>query len=274
MTSTRADFGIGIESNAVWFSVGDYLSTNSFKWYGKTTNVMTLGGTGNLSCVGAITCPSLTVGTTTEVSQIHCGPTVGLNLQTKTAHPIRFSTYTNAATQFISVVPSMQILANSSRDVEILSPLKCTSPLSTCEWAVNIGTSSLLTENALLVDAGARIEGALTVIGNLTVEGFSAVKPWVAIYTNGAGTVSTSIKPGYITPTLSRTAMGTYVYTLPTPHPSGSLYEVFVQQRKALATTALAHYGVSILSSTQFTVWSTTYLNALVDSDFYLHTVP
>ena len=91
---------------------------------------------------------------------------------------------------------------------------------------------------------------------------------------SSAGTVSSTIKPGYITPTLSRTVAGTYVFTLPTAHTSGANYEVFVQQRKALPTTALAHYGVLINSSTQFTIWSTTYLNALVDSDFYLHTVP
>ena len=106
------------------------------------------------------------------------------------------------------------------------------------------------------------------------VDGFYSLKPYVGIYVSSAGTVSSTIKPGYITPTLSRTAVGTYVYTLPTAHPSGNLYEVFVQQRKALATSALAHYGVSIISSTQFTVWSTTYLNALVDSDFYVQAVP
>ena len=34
-----------------------------------------------------------------EIGQIFCGQTVGLNLCTNTAHPIKFTTYNNAATQ-------------------------------------------------------------------------------------------------------------------------------------------------------------------------------
>ena len=126
------------------------------------------------------------------------------------------------------------------------------------------------------MDGTLSIFGTLTSIeGNLNVDGFYSHKPYASFYTNGsAGAIHTTIRPGYVTPTVSRTVAGAYVYNLPTAHPSGNLYEVFVQQRKSAATTTLAHYGVLINSSTQFTVWSTNYLNTLIDSDFYLHTVP
>ena len=137
-----------------------------------------------------------------------------------------------------------------------------------------MGVATSLTETALFVEAGGRFGGNLTVIGNLTVNGFYSLKPYVGIYVSSVGTVSSTIKPGYITPTLRRTVVGTYVFTLLTSLPSGANYEVFVQQRKSSATIAAAVYGVIVSSSTQFTVWSTTYLNALVDSDLYVHTVP
>ena len=85
--------------------------------------------------------------------------------------------------------------------------------------------------------------------------------------------LSTTVKPGFATSTLNRSATGVYTFTLPA-HPSGANYEVFVQQRTALATTAIAVYGVIVNSSTSFTVWSKTTANVLVDSDFYVRTVP
>jgi len=41
-----ADFALGIEGNALWQSVN--LPTSSFKWYGGTSNIMALDGTGHL----------------------------------------------------------------------------------------------------------------------------------------------------------------------------------------------------------------------------------
>jgi hypothetical protein len=168
----------------------------------------------------------------------------------------------------------MRILGTGTRDVEILAPLKIKCLQTTIENGVLIGGSQPVESNGLFVSNNAIINRNLTVNGNLTVDGFYSHKPYTAFYTNGSGVVSATIRPGYITPTVNRTGAGTYVYTLPTAHPSGIFYEVFVQQRKALATSTLAHYGVSIISNTQFTVWSTNYLNSLIDSDFYLHTVP
>ena len=107
----------------------------------------------------------------------------------------------------------------------------------------------------------------------MTVTGFYSMKPYVGCFVSSAGVVSTNIKPGFIIPTVAKTT-GQYIFTMPTAHPSGANYEVFVQQRTDLVTTAIAVYGVKVTSSTSFTVWSKTTANALVDSEFYIRTVP
>ncbi len=97
------------------------------------------------------------------------------------------------------------------------------------------------------------------------------MKPYIGAFVLNS-VISTTVKPGFATPTLVKTT-GTYTFTIPT-HPSGVNYEVFVQQRTALSTTAIAVYGVLVNSATSFTVFSKTTANVLVDSDFYVHTIP
>ena len=118
--------------------------------------------------------------------------------------------------------------------------------------------------------------GNVNCSGTLTVGGFFSHKPYIGVSVLAAGTLSTAVKPGYQTPTLVRTATGVYTFTIPTgeAHPSGTNYTAFVQQRKTAVTDAVAVYSVIVTSSTQFTVWSTNISNVLVDSNFYLHTVP
>ena len=136
-----------------------------------------------------------------------------------------------------------------------------------------------ITTNGALASASSATTGNATVGGNLTVTGtlnttsFYSMKPYVGVYVSSAGVVSTIIKPGFVTPTVAKIT-GQYIFTLPTAHPAGANYEVFVQQRTALATTAIAVYGVIVNSSTSFTVWSKSTANALAVSDFYVHTVP
>ena len=49
---------------------------------------------------------------------------------------------------------------------------------------------------------------------------------------------------------------------------------VFVQQQTALSTSAIAVYGTLVNTATTFTVFSKTTANVLVDSNFYVYTVP
>ena len=154
-------------------------------------------------------------------------------VQTRANHPINFKAYADDLS--ITVPNSLTISNNATRDVVITAPL--------------------------------------IVNNNVTINGFLAAKPYVGVYVSSSGSVSTNVKPGYVTPTVAKTT-GQYIFTLPTAHPSGVNYEVFVQQRMIVSTTANALYGVYVTSSTSFTVWSKSTANALTDSDFYVYTVP
>lgn len=50
LNATDADFALGIESGAMWFSTAS--TGNSYKWYGGTTVAATLSGGGNLTITG------------------------------------------------------------------------------------------------------------------------------------------------------------------------------------------------------------------------------
>ncbi|KAJ3136024.1 hypothetical protein HDU90_003426, partial [Geranomyces variabilis] len=49
ISSTNVDYAIGIDASTLWTSVPANTATFLWKWYGGTTNVMTLDGTGNLT---------------------------------------------------------------------------------------------------------------------------------------------------------------------------------------------------------------------------------
>ena len=70
------DYGIGVESGALWNSVHD--TTVSFKWYANTTAVATLTGTGNLSATGNITGGNVLGGANVNATT-HTGTTVSVS---------------------------------------------------------------------------------------------------------------------------------------------------------------------------------------------------
>ena len=59
LTSTQTDYAMGIDSATMWSSVPDNSSSFKFKWYGNTTEVANLDGTGNLSVAGNITAANI-----------------------------------------------------------------------------------------------------------------------------------------------------------------------------------------------------------------------
>ena len=214
-----------------------------------------------------------------EVGQIYCGQTVGLNLTTNTAHPIRFTTYSNASTQFISILPSMEILGTGNRDVEISAPLKIKCLLTTIEQAVVIGGAAPIEATGLYVSNNAVINRNLTVVGNLTVSGFYPIKPYAALYVVG-NAIATSTAVGFLAPsafTMTRTG-GNYGFTFATPHPNGNNFQIFATPRTAGGTTPFftctAKVETDTTAGTKFSVWCRNASNAIIDGDFWVHTVP
>ena len=71
IASTTGDYALGIENNAMWSSISQAISGQSFKWYAGTTNVMSLNGVGNLSITASSgTALSVSNSTTTATNVI------------------------------------------------------------------------------------------------------------------------------------------------------------------------------------------------------------
>ncbi len=71
LTSTIADYAIGVESGHAWFTVGGTTSTNGFKFYGNSTNIATIKGNGDSSCNGSVSCSDLTIGSTNVLTVLN-----------------------------------------------------------------------------------------------------------------------------------------------------------------------------------------------------------
>ena len=137
----------------------------------------------------------------------------------------------------------------------------------------DITANGAITSASSSTTGNATVGGNLTVTGTLITTGFYSMKPYIASYLSSAGVVSTTIKQGFATITSVSKSTGQYVCTIPA-HPSGANYAVFVQQQFANSSTAIANYGVLVTSSTVFSVYSKTTGGVLVDSAFYVRTVP
>lgn len=55
LSATEVDYAIGIDMNVVWHSIPQATTQFSYKWYAGTTNIASLGGTGNFSVNGSLT---------------------------------------------------------------------------------------------------------------------------------------------------------------------------------------------------------------------------
>ncbi len=116
----------------------------------------------------------------------------------------------------------------------------------------------------------------MTVSGNLTVDGWFGVKPYVAFYFAG-GAVSTTVSPGFIPRSYvmltNRTSGTLYNFSFPT-HPNGQNYMVVVQPRTGSTTSAYFTCTANVISATNFLVWCRNASNTIVDGEFYAYTVP
>ena len=137
----------------------------------------------------------------------------------------------------------------------------------------DITATGALASASSATTGNATVGGNLTVTGTLNTTGFYSIKPYIAGYLSSAGVVSTSIKQGFATITSVSKTTGQYICTIPA-HPSGANYAVLVQQQFANSSSAVANYGVNVTSSTVFSVYSKTTGGVLVDSSFYVKTVP
>ena len=96
-----------------------------------------------------------------------------MRIRTNTEHPIKFTTYNLApGSEFVAVQPSMQILANTERDVEILAPLKVKGRTTIIDNNLIVGVAlPELDDVGFQVMASGQIDGNLVVDGNINCGG-------------------------------------------------------------------------------------------------------
>jgi hypothetical protein len=71
-----------------------------------------------------------------------------------------------------------------------------------------------------------------------------------------------------------RTTGQVYTFTFANAHPLGANYMVIATPNTALSTTAFYVCTTKVESSTSFSVWCRSSANAIIDGDFFVHTVP
>ena len=129
--------------------------------------------------------------TTNETGQLFVGQQQGLVMMTRTAHALRFKTYSDEVG--VTVPNSMQILGTGTRYVEILAPLNIKSNIEAVANLTVGGTSNLagVTCTTLTASSNATVSGNLNVTGTLSTNSFFVNKPWAScLVTTTAGVVS------------------------------------------------------------------------------------
>ena len=125
------------------------------------------------------------------------------------------------------------------------------------------------------------VDDNLTIGGNLSVDGFYPIKPYIALYVLGSGSISLSNSFGFMSPTsitLTHATGGLYSFVFNPPHPNGNNYLIFATPRTTSTTTPLYTCTVKVevdsTAGTKFTVWCRNASNTIVDGDFMVHTLP
>jgi hypothetical protein len=167
--ASSSDYAIGIESATIWNSVPLNDVNYFFKWYGGTTNIASLTGTGNFTIAGSLTISSNKV------------LTLGGSFTTSGAHTTTLTTTANTAVT-LPTTGTLATLAGS----ETFTNKTLTSPAVTTSLTTGSTTFALVNTTATTVNfAGAATTlsiGAATgtatinnaevvITGNLTVNG-------------------------------------------------------------------------------------------------------
>lgn len=213
-----------------------------------------------------------------EEGEIWIGNGYGLNLRTNTE-----GTSISFQTGSYSSPVSMSILGSGDRSVEVFTNLNAHSPavfdnivtvgatMSTASIGLQVNNTALINGNLTVVN-NTILSGTTTITGALTTTSFYAPKFYMAgrlssgVFTNIGGFLTNA--------TVAISPVGTYTFTMPTAHPSGTNYMVIVSQQSNLSTTASAVYGAWPVSSTSFIVYSKTTAGTLAASSFFVHTIP
>jgi hypothetical protein len=178
IASNQADYAIGIDSATIWNSVPVSSSSFYFKWYGGTTNVATLDGTGALTLAGTLTISSnkvLTLGGSFTTSGAHATTltttgTTGVTLPTTgtLATLAGSETFTNKTLTSPAVTTS---LTTGSTTFALVNTTATTVNFAGAATTLSIGASSGTTtvNNNLVVTGNLTVNGTTTTVNATTI---------------------------------------------------------------------------------------------------------
>jgi hypothetical protein len=148
LSSLQVDYAIGINSGALWTSLPGYDAGQSFKWYGGTTEVANLTGTGSFAVAGNIKSLNANLGNLTTSNYFSGNGSLLTGITSTTGN----ANYANFAGNVVNASQS------NITSVGTLTSLAVTGGVS-----ANIFTSNVATGNAPFIVT------STTQVGNLTV---------------------------------------------------------------------------------------------------------
>ena len=181
-------YGLGIDTNTLWFGLDVYANTHMFKWYGGTVPIMTL--TNELLTVAG----GVTVLTETPTGTAATGGAVSVAGGVGITKDLYVGTTATIAGKLTVTETSPTGVASSGGAVSVDGGVGIAKDLyvnstATFNGVVNIDNvasdHTALTPNALVVDGGVGINGGLFVNSSATIQQDLFV--WGEIYMQGAG---------------------------------------------------------------------------------------
>jgi hypothetical protein len=184
----QVDYAIGIDSNTIWYSTNNNSSSFFHKWYGGTTNIMTLDGIGNLSIFGTTDSSSSSTG----VLQISGGVGiakslyVGLNAYANNHINGYATTATAAGTTVLTVSSAQQQYFTGSTTQTVILPVTSTLSLGMSFTIVNNSSGVVTVQSSGANSIKAMAADSTLILTCILLSGTTAAS-WNSSYTTDTG---------------------------------------------------------------------------------------
>jgi len=156
VNATFVDYAIGATANEIWSSVKSFDAGQTFKWYGGTTEIASLGGTGNLQIDGNLDVQGGTITDSTGALQITSASNGDITL---------------APNGSGTVIVSSDLAVNGATSADITTTTTTASVFNTTATTLNIGGATTTTN--IGKNTGSSIVNGVNRFTSPTIYGFT-----------------------------------------------------------------------------------------------------